>query len=341
MSLTLLISSSLILGVFWLIAFFYNSSFKNVSNSTSNNQEEKALKSKLSGDERFAEVSNVPSGLFYYGGSTTWAIIRKKTEQAIKAEFPQYELHYTNPTTGTPDSGVGIEMLLNNELAFSQTSRSLKVKEYEQAQLKGFTLTEIPVAIDAIAVVVHPDMSVPGLTIKELKKIYSGKITNWRELGGPNLKITPYTKQNEGGTVEFFIKNVLQKENFGDNIQKVKSTTEALRKLTEERGGIYYASAAKIVKQCNVKPLPVARVGDKFVPPYKKPLVEPFECPKKRNRLNIAAFRSDEYPMTRRLFVVVKKNGQLEEKAGMTYAKFMLTEEGQQSISDAGFVRIR
>ncbi len=333
-----MISSSLILGVFWLISHFYKTDAINFS-SNSNKKREKEVNVSL--NNGFSRVQNVPSGSFRYGGSTTWASIRNKTEQAIKISFPQYELRYTSPTNGLAGSGVGIKMLLNNELDFSQTSRSLKDKEYEKAQQKGFTLTEIPIAIDGIAVAVHPDLDIPGLTIDELKQIYSGKITNWKELGGPNLKIIPYSKLNEGGTVEFFVTNILQKERFGRNVQKVRTTTEALRKLAKNIGGIYYASAPKIVKQCAVKPLPIARDDKEFVAPYKKPLVLPYQCPKKRNQLNIAAFKSDEYPMTRRLFVVVKKNGQLEEQAGMTYVKFMLTEEGQKSITKAGFVRIR
>lgn len=335
--------------MFWWISHFYKTDIISFSNDSSNRIEKKSLKLKFESQPKLksslsqglARVENVPRGLFRYGGSTTWALIRNKTEQEIRAAFPQYELRYTDPVKGSPGTGVGIKMLLNNELDFSQTSRSIKEKEYEQAQQKGFTLTEIPVAIDGIAVVVHPDIDIPGLTIDQLKKIYSGKIVNWKDLGGPNLKITPLSKQNEGGTVEFFVQNILQKEKFGNNVQKVKTTTEALRKIAENRGGIYYASAPKIVKQCSVKPLPIARVGRKFVPPYKKPLVLPSQCPRKRNELNIAAFKSDEYPMTRRLFVVVKKNGQLEEKAGMAYVNFMLTEEVQKSISDAGFVRIR
>ena len=282
----------------------------------------------------------MPSGLFHYGGSTTWAPIRAKTERAIENAFPRFNLRYTHPSKGTSDTAVGIQMLLNNQLAFSQTSRSLREEEYEQAQLRGFTLTEIPVAIDGIAVAVHPDLNILGLTIDNLKSIYSGKITNWKEFGGPDLKIIPYSKQNEGGTVEFFVKNILQKEKFGDNIQTVKTTTEALAKIAQNPGSIYYASAPKIVRQCAIKPLPIGR-DEKFVAPYKEPLIPPSQCPKKRNQLNTAAFRSDEYPMTRRLFVVVKKNGQLEEQAGIAYAEFMLTQAGQKSISEAGFVRIR
>ncbi|WP_366914253.1 PstS family phosphate ABC transporter substrate-binding protein [Mastigocoleus sp. MO_188.B34] len=354
---TLLISSSIIIGVFWILGHVYRLNLGSFSQTSGKNNKRHSLKlESLGGEEstqipekkptqattgRFADVENVPSGIFRYGGSTTWAIIRSKTEGKIERAFLKYDLRYTNPIATSPDSGVGIKMLLNNELAFSQTSRSLKDKEHEAARMKGVTLTEIPVAIDGIAVAVNPDLSLPGITVKDLKKIYVGKISNWKELGGPNLKIIPYSKRNKGGTVEFFTKNVLQKEKFGNDIQTVETTTEALQKISQNRGGIFYASAPEIVRQCNVKPLPIGRVGQRFVPPYQRPLIPPSQCPARRNKLNIAAFKSDEYPMTRRLFVVVKNNGKIEEEAGEAYAQLMLTQEGQKLISEAGFVRIR
>ena len=338
---TLLITLGLVTGVYWWIAHTHNINISSYVNATSDNKEQNSLKTSSSQINTLNQVSDVPSGLFSYGGSTTWAPIRSKTERAIEKAFPKYELRYTNPATGSPGSGVGVKMLLNNELAFSLSSRSLKEKEYQQAQRKGFTLTEIPVAIDGIAVAVHPDINVPGLTIEHLRDIYIGKITNWQELGGPNLQIIPYSKQSEGGTVEFFKKNVLRQTKFSNNIQAVDTTTQALRKVGRNPGSIFYASAPEVVGQCGVKPLAIGRVSDQLIPPYKEPFVPLSQCPQKRNQLNLEAFKSDEYPMTRRLFVIVKQNGQVDEQAGLAYAKLLLTEEGQKLISETGFVRIR
>lgn len=77
---------------------------------------------------------------------------------------------------------VTIRMLIENQLAFSQASRSLKDEEIQRAQQRGLTLKEVPVAIDGIAIAVHPDLPVSGLTITQLKDIYTGKISNWRIL---------------------------------------------------------------------------------------------------------------------------------------------------------------
>ncbi len=332
--LALLITLSLVGGVYWWLARSYGIRL----GFFTNNQSQPNLQS---GEETFKSVKNVPSGLFSYGGSTTWAPIRKEADSQIKTALPKFQLRYTNPTTGAPGSGTGIKMLLTNQLAFSQSSRAVKDKEYQQAQQRGFKLEEIPVAIDGIAIAVNPNLNIPGLTLTQLKDIYTGKITNWQEVGGENLPITPYSRSSEGGTVEFFVNNILEKEEFGQNVEKIPTTTESLRKVAQNKGGIYYASAPEVVGQCGIKPLPIGRTQSNLIPPYIQPYIPSSDCPQKRNQLNVDAFRSDEYPITRRLFVVVKKNDQIDEKAGTAYANLLLTDEGQKLISTAGFVRIR
>lgn len=290
----------------------------------------------------FVDVENVPQGLFSYGGSTTWAPIRGEIDRAIPIVKPGFELRYTDPVAEPPGSGAGIKMLLNNQLAFSQSSRPLKPKEYEAAEQKGFTLTEIPVAIDGLAIAVHPDLQVPGLTVAQLRDIYLGKITNWQQVGGPNLAIIPYTRNEQaGGTVDFFIESILNGAGFGATKQYVFSTTEALRLVSQNLGGIYYGSAPEIVPQCTVKSLPLGRTPDRLTPPYLEPFKPLNNCPTIRNTLNNAAFKSGDYPITRSLFVIVKQNNAAEEQAGKAYANLLLTPQGQELIERSGFVRIR
>jgi phosphate transport system substrate-binding protein len=233
-------------------------------------------------------------------------------------------------------------MLLDNQLAFSQSSRAIKPEENEQAKQLGFTLKAIPVAIDGIAIAVNPSLKISGLTVTQLKDIYTGKITNWEQLGGPKLPITPYSRRLEdGGTVEFFEENVLTEEKFGDDVQFIPTTTQALQQLAKNPGGIYYASAPEIIGQCTVKPLPLGQKAQKLVAPYKEPFVPLQKCPQQRNQLNTYVFQNGEYPITRRLFVIVKQNGQSDEQAGEAYANLMLTNQGQELIAKAGFVRLR
>ncbi|MBW4646554.1 MAG: PstS family phosphate ABC transporter substrate-binding protein [Goleter apudmare HA4340-LM2] len=332
--LTLGITLSLVGGVFWWLA---NKS--GVINNFITNQPGQILQSN---NEPFTQVANVPTGLFSYGGSTTWAPIRREVDSEIQKLLPKFQLRYTDPTTAAPGSGTGIRMLLNNQLAFAQSSRSIKDEEYQKAQQRGFTLKEIPVAIDGIAIAVNPNLNIPGLTVTQIKDIYTGKLTNWQQVGGPNLPIKAYSRRLEdGGTVEFFYENVLGKGKFADNVQFIPTTTLALREVAKNPGGIYYASAPEVVDQCTIKSLPLGRTPDKLVPPYKEPFVPRQNCPQQLNQLNAIAFQTGDYPITRRLFVIVKQNGQIDQQAGESYANLLLTEQGQKLITQAGFVRIR
>lgn len=279
---------------------------------------------------------------FNYGGSTTWAPIRKDIDSVLQQTCPNFILRYVQPPTGNPGSGTGIKMLIDNQLAFSQSSRSVKAEENAQAQAKGFSLQEIPVAIDAIVIAVNPKLNISGLTVNQIQGIYTGKITNWQEVGGPNLPITPITRPKEaGGTVEFLIENVLDNGNFGQNISYIDTTTEALRKVANNDGAIYYASAPEVVPQCTVKTLPIGHNSQNFIVPYQEPYVPLSQCPNNRNQLNTQVFRNGDYPITRNLFVIVKKNGQIDEQAGTAYANWLLTNRGQQLIEKAGFIRLK
>ncbi|MFB2771784.1 PstS family phosphate ABC transporter substrate-binding protein, partial [Pelatocladus sp. BLCC-F211] len=265
--LTLVVTLGLVGGVFLWLANNSGIKFFNAKNNLS-----EPIKQPTA--ETFAQLPNIPSGLFNYGGSTTWAPIRKNLDTAIQTVFPQFQLRYTDPTIGAPGSGSGIKMLLDNQLAFSQSSRPVKDEEYQKAQQRGFKLKEIPVAIDGIAIAVNPNLNVPGLTVNQLKDIYIGKITNWQQVGGPNLEIKPYSRRlEEGGTVEFFDENVLEGKKFGANVQFIPTTTEALKEVAKNPGGMYYASAPEVVGQCSVKPLSLGKTADKFIPPYKEPFI--------------------------------------------------------------------
>ncbi|GET43554.1 PstS family phosphate ABC transporter substrate-binding protein [Microseira wollei] len=316
--LALLITTGLVGLGFWWFTSKTGSKTDSLINQESSQSDQANLKT-------FTQVKNVPSGLFSYGGSTTWATIRRDLDPAIQTVWPQFRLRYTHPNQGTPSTGSGIRMLLDNQLSFSHASRPIEDKEYEQAKQRGFTLVEIPVAIDGRAIGVHPSLNIPGITMQQRDDIYAGKITNWNQLGGPNLRIQRYAVQGDEG----------------ENLEIVPTPTEAIRKVAEDPAGMFEASAPLLVSQCKVKTLSLGRSYNQLIPPYKQPFVPLSECPSKRNEANTEAFLSGEYPLTRRLFVVVKKNNQIDQQAGEAYAQLLLTEQGQEMIEKAGFVRIR
>ena len=295
----------------------------------------------------FSSIS-LPKGTWRYGGSTSWAPIRENFEQAIKTTHPQFKLKYTSPTTGAPGSGTGIKMLLNDEIDFSLSSRSLKKEERQIAQRKGFKLEQIPVAVDGVAVAVNPSLNVPGLTITQLRDIYTGKIRNWQEVGGEYLPIVPYSRNlKESGTVDFFKHKILRDQNFGDNIEFVPTTTKSLKNVAVNPGAIYYATASEILPQCNVKSLSLGQRSDSFISPYEKPFVPLSNCPQQRNRVNLKVFQSHAYPISRPLYIIKKIDEGVEPglrqyadkyKAATAYAKLFETNKGHFLIEKAGFI---
>lgn len=287
----------------------------------------------------FQTVSNVPIGTFNYGGSTAWVPIRQLVDAQIENARPELQLRYLNPANSNPGSSSGIRMLLDGQLDFAQSSRSLTQSEKAIARSRGFTIEQRPVAVDAIALVVHPSLKVSGLTINQLQQIYQGKITNWSSVGGPNLPIKPLSQRLEDGDTVVF--SPQKKQPFAPNVKYVSTTTQGLRQVSQTPGALYYASARAVVGQCSVKPLPIGRTADQFVAPYRQPLVTPQQCPARRNQLNTEAFEDGSYPITRNLYVIIKQNQGKEQRAGVAYAKLLQTAQGRSSLAEAGFVEPR
>jgi len=288
----------------------------------------------------FESVTDVPVDSFNYGGSTAWAPIRQLVNSQIQHIRPEFQLVYVNPKVGSPGSGTGIKMLLAGELDFTESSRPLTAAEQAQAQKQGFTLEQRQVGVDAVAVVVNPKLQVPGLTVDQLQQIYLGQITNWQQVGGPNLPIVPLSQSPENADTLLFPEKPADKQGLSSRVQYVYSTTEALRRIKTTPGSLYYASARGVVSQCSAKLLPVGLTSQQLVSLYREP-VQSNQCPQKRNQLNTAVIQNGSYPLTSKLFVIIKQNQGREQEAGEAYAKLLLTEQGQQAIAQAGFVPVK
>lgn len=284
--------------------------------------------------QSFSELKNVPIGVFSYGGSDVWAAIRLRVDSAIRSERPEFQLRYV-------DLNHDWENSFNDRLTFLQSARSLNAKEYEQARMRGLKLKQIPVAINGIVIAVNPQLNVSSLTLDQLRLIYTGKISNWKQLGGSDLKIQPYSDLvNNSDTAKLFVADILQGKAPAKNVKFVNRPTQALRQVASQRGGIYYASAASVVGQCSVKTLPLGLSGS-AIAPYQQPLVTPEQCPARRNQINTKAFQTGQYPITHYLYVVINSSDRNAKQAGEAYANFLLTNQGQELIAKAGFVRLR
>ena len=313
----------------------------------------------------FAAIKDVPEGTFKFGGSTTWATTRQlqsSIDAAIRGVYPQFEIVYTDANSpdfkavrngkcdSKPGSNAGICWLLEGDLDFAQSSISLDKSIYKNDnRVKAHQLKQEAVAYDALSIVVNPKLNLTGLTIDQLRDIYTGRFTNWRQVGGPNLQIVAFARpESTAGTVSAFYDLVLKKDDkqqFRDDKwqpQLVGSTTEGLQKVSRNPGGIYYGAAKEVaIDSCNTKPLAIGKTPDNLVKPYREPLQSPAACRNgQRNQLNTAAIKSQTYPLTRQLYVIIKTTNLNSQKAGEAYANLLKTQQGQQLLEKAGFVSI-
>ncbi len=321
-----------LLGVLGLTALgskhlLSSNSTKDSSPTTENNEK----KADNKGGSKFSDVKDVPELTVRYGGSTSFAPVRSREFVGrINQAHPKFILSYTKPIApDKPGSGNGIKMLIEGQMSVTESSRPLKETEYTQAKDRGFALEQIPIALDGIAIYVNPQLTVPSLTLAQLKDIFTGKVTNWKDLGGPDLPITAVSRSpKDGGTPEYFEEKVMEKTPFAPAIQDsfAPTTTESLRRIGSTPGGIGYAAAAEVCNQSTVKTLPLPKDSGQPISPCNGKTV------------NKADFANDAYPITRRLFVIVRKDGQLDEKAGRAYANLLLSDEGQDEMEKLGMV---
>lgn len=110
-------------------------------------------------------------------------------------------------------SGTGIAALINGTVDIANASRAMKDKEVAAALENGIEPVEFTVAIDALAVIVHPENPISRLTIDQLADIFTGRISNWRELGGPDAPIVVLSRETNSGTHVYFLEEVVRKGN--------------------------------------------------------------------------------------------------------------------------------
>lgn len=281
--------------------------------------------------ETMQQVQDVPSGLFNYGGAPAFAALNSdQMKNAISRAHPNFRLRYTEPLTGSPGSGTGIDMLINGELSLAQSARPLEDADYQKAKLRGFSLEQVPVAIDGVVFYTHPSLDIPGLAVDQLQNIYRGKITNWKEVGGPDLPIAPVGLDPK---ITSALKLLLggEGDDVGPDVEIVRDFTSAIRKVAATPGGISYASAPLVMNQQSIRPVAVAKANSTVY-------VQPFT---QNRQVNSQAFQDGSYPITRRFFIVIRRDSSVDEKAGIAYINLLLSQEGQSITEQVGYAPVR
>lgn len=216
-------------------------------------------------------------------------------------------------------SGVGIAALLNGTTDIAQSSRKLKLDEKLKLQDAGKAFTETIIAYDALAVIVNPGNKVSQLTREQLESIFTGKITNWKEVGGDDLKMVVYSRETSSGTYEFFKEQVLKGKNFAPSALLMPATGAIVQSVSQTKGAIGYVGLAYLEK--TVKPLKVSfDKGKTFIAP------------------TVETAKNKTYPITRPLFYYYLKT---VEKLVNPYVNFVLSPAGQDLVLKTGYVPLK
>ena len=215
-------------------------------------------------------------------------------------------------------SGVGISALLEGTTDIAMTSRKMKFDERIKLQEAGKKTEEVVIAYDALAVVVHPSNPVSKLTREQLEAIFTGKIRNWKEVGGPDMKIVAYSRETSSGTYEFFKESVLKNKNYKNGILSMPATGAIIQSVSQTKGAIGYVGLAYLNKA--VKPLQVSYSAGKS---YVEPSLE--------NATN------KSYPIIRPLFYYYEVKNASKVRPFIDY---VLSPEGQEHVKEVGYIPV-
>ncbi|MBN1793478.1 MAG: phosphate ABC transporter substrate-binding protein [Candidatus Omnitrophica bacterium] len=210
-------------------------------------------------------------------------------------------------------SGVGIAGIVDGTCDIGDASRPIKDKELEQAVSRGVSPKAHVVAMDGIAVVVHPSNSVSAFTKQQIKDIYTGKVSNWSEVGGSGGEIVVISRDSASGTFEAFNGLALDKEKVRPDALLEASNQAVAGTVAKTPGAIGYIGLGYVTYQ--VKAIPVNGI----------------ECTKE-------TVLSGKYPFARPLFMYTngKPTGEVEG-----FLNFVLSDSGQDLVEDAGFVGLQ
>ncbi|MDP4277984.1 MAG: phosphate ABC transporter substrate-binding protein [Bacteroidota bacterium] len=214
-------------------------------------------------------------------------------------------------------SGVGISALISHTTDIAQSSRKMKMDEKMKVQESGRALKETIIAYDALAIIVNPSNPVSQLTREQLAGIFTGKITNWKQVGGPDLKIIVYSRETSSGTYDFIKEHVMSNRNYTSSALMMPATGAVVQSVSQTKGAIGYVGLAYVEKK-EVKALKVSYNGGKsYVAP------------------NVVNAKNRSYPITRPLYYYYISSVEPKVKP---FINFILSKEGQNIVLAEGYV---
>ena len=256
-------------------------------------------------------VATAFAGNITVKGSDTLVVLAQKWAEVYMQSHADAKIQVTGG-----GSGVGLAALQNNATELANSSRKIKPKEIE-ACIKTFGRrpTEYKVALDGLSIYVHDSNKIEALSLEELEGIFTGAIKNWKEVGGPDLPIVVYSRENSSGTYEFFKEHVLKGKDFAANAQTLQGTAQVLQAVSGEPksigyGGAAYGAGAKHIKVSKKK-------GGEAIEPTEETVL------------------GGTYPIWRYLYVYL--NPALDKGEIAAYLNWIRSDEGQKLVKEVGY----
>ena len=244
-------------------------------------------------------------------GSDTMVILAQKWAETYMGQKPGVKIQVTGGGTGT-----GFAALQNKTTDLCNASRKIRSAEIGKClEAFGKRPTEYKVALDGLSVYVAAENSVKELTLEQLELIFTGKIKNWKKVGGNDAPITIYSRENSSGTYEFFKEHVLKGKDFAASAQTMPGTAAVLQAVSKDKNGIGYGGAAF---GAGAKHLAIKKDEASAA-------VEPTEE-------NVV---SGKYPIWRHLFIYV--NPALDKGDLAAYLTWIRSDAGQKVVKEVGY----
>jgi phosphate transport system substrate-binding protein len=251
------------------------------------------------------------AGTITVKGSDTLVILAQKWAEVHMQKRPETKIQVSGG-----GSGVGFAALQNRNTDLADASRKIKAKEIE-ACVKAFGKrpTEYKVALDGLSVYVNKENPLDVLSVEELGDIFTGRIRNWKELGGPEAPIVLVSRENSSGTYEFFKEHVLKGKDFAASAQTMPGTAAVLEAVSRDKNAIGYGGAAY---GAGAKHLRISKLkGGQAIEPTEETVLK------------------GEYPIWRYLYIYVNPEQDRGEIAA--YLNWIRGEEGQKLVQDVGY----
>jgi phosphate transport system substrate-binding protein len=243
-------------------------------------------------------------------GSDTMVILAQRWIELYRRENPSAVVQLTGGGSET-----GIAALINGTTDVAAASRRMTPAELARAESRhGRRIVQTPVALDTLAIVVHASNPVGGITLEDLRRVFVGEVTSWRELGGRDAPIAVYGRDHNSGSYGFFRHEVLHDQDFSLDVLNLVGTATLVDSVAKDPNGIGYGG---IAYSAGLKHLRLATASG-------APAID----------ATIENVRNGTYPLARKLWFHVAEPADDDTSR---FLAWVLSERGQSVVHEVGY----